>query len=159
RRLAQTALERAGHSVMFAASAPEVGDLIATRDAPVVLLSAALPEAEAHHALSEALGARTEAPPVIIVGAGEDNRPLAQALLARGAVGTVPRPYDREKLAAQLLLYAVGSMPAIVLVVDDSPVEREHSINVLREAGHTTFSAENGHAALEVLDAHAEIDL
>ena len=143
---------------MFAASAPEVGDLIATRDAPVVLLSAALPESEAHAALAAALGART-APPVVIVGASDENRPLAQALLLRGATGTVPRPYDRERLAAQLLLYAVGSMPAIVLVVDDSPVEREHSVNVLHEAGHRTFAAEDGQAALAVLDQHPEIDL
>ena len=144
---------------MFAASAHEVGDLIATRDTPVVLLSAAMPEPEAIQALAQALGARAEAPPVVIIGAGEENRTQAQALLLRGAAGTVPRPYDRERLAAQLTLYAVGSMPAIVLVVDDSPVEREHSVNVLHEAGHRTFAAEDGQAALAVLDAHPEIDL
>ena len=139
--MAQSSLERAGHTVMCAASAHEVADLIATRDAPVVLLSAGLPEHEAQEALAQALGARGEAPPIVIIGAGDDQRAQAQTLLAKGATGTVPRPYDRERLAAQLLLFAVGSMPAVVLVVDDSKVEREHSVNVLHEAGHRTFAA------------------
>jgi len=144
---------------MCAASAHEVADLIATRDTPVVLLSAGLSENEAQEALAQALGARGEAPPIVIIGAGEDQRTQVQTLLAKGATGAVPRPYDRERLAAQLLLYAVGSMPAVVLVVDDSKVEREHSVSVLHEAGHRAFAAEDGRAALGILDEHPEIDL
>ena len=144
---------------MFAASADEVGELMSAQDAPVVLLSAALPEKEAQDTLAAALRVQRDAPPVVVVGAGEEQRVLAAALLARGATGTVPRPYDRERLAAQLVLYAVGSMPAVVLVVDDSQVECEHSVNVLHEAGHRTFAAEDGRTALAVLDEHPEIDL
>lgn len=164
RRLAQSILERHGHQTMVAASAEEVDANLAAHDATVVLLSAALPGDEARAALTSALRSRrgplaTLPPPIVIVGAGPEHRETAEKLVARGAAGVVPRPWDRERLAAHVELYSVGAAPARVLVVDDSPVQRQATVSVLARAGHAPLEASDGKAALGVLDAHPEIDL
>lgn len=50
--------------------------------------------------------------------------------------------------------------PALtVLVVEDEPGVRRHSLDALRELGHTVLEAEAGAPALRLLDAHPEIAL
>ncbi len=166
RRVVDSCLERAGHQVMFAATAEEVVDTLAAHDASVVLLSASLPVDEARGALQAALSPRTDAetgkplpPPAVVVGCGDNDRAVADQLLAKGAAGTVQRPYDRVRLGPQLELYSVGAQPSTILVIDDSQTTRRTSATILRRAGHYPLEAGDGEAGLAVLDQHPEIDL
>ncbi|HJZ84912.1 MAG TPA: response regulator [Polyangia bacterium] len=167
RRLAQTVLERAGHHVMLAASGDEVGAMLNAHPAAVVVLSAHLREDEIRAALASALAPRAGAdgqapplpPPAVVIAATDDQRALVARLIERGASGQVARPYDRERLGPQLELFSVGSMPALVLVVDDVTAERAAGASVLARAGHSALEAEDGRAALAVLDAHPDVDL
>ncbi len=166
RRVADSCLERAGHQVMFAASAQEAEEVIASHDASVVLLSAALPIEEARAALLAAQKTRRDPgsgrdlpPPPVVVGCGESDRAAADQLCARGAAGTIKRPYDRITLLAQLELYALGSSPSTILVIDDSKTTRRSSMSILKRAGHYPIEAADGEEGLAVLDEHPEIDL
>jgi signal transduction histidine kinase len=166
RRIADSCLEQAGHHVMFAAGPDEVTELLAAHDASVVLLSAALPIDAARASLAAALvpgritaEGRPLPPPAVVIGCAEDQRAVADQLRARGAAGVVPRPYDRVTLLPQLELYAVGSSPSTILVIDDSKTTRRSSASILRRAGHTPIEAEDGEAGLAALDARPEIDL
>lgn len=162
RRIAQATLERAGHQVMFAASPDEVEAMLSAHDAQVVLVSAALPADGARGALAAALRVRREpvaAPPVVVVGAGDAQRTAGEQLLALGAAGLVPRPWERDRLAPLLELYAMGAAPATVLVVDDSPTQRHATVTVLGRAGHTLVEARDGVIALELLAERPDIDL
>lgn len=166
RRVADSCLERAGHHVMFAATAEEVEEVVAAHDASVVLLSAALPIDEARAALTAARKARHDPdsdralpPPPVVVGCGESERAVADQLCAHGAAGTLERPYDRATLLAQLELYALGSSPSTILVIDDSRTTRRSSVSILKRAGHYPLEAADGEEGLAVLDAHPEVDL
>jgi signal transduction histidine kinase len=164
-RVARTLLERAGHRVMNAGSAAETADMLAAAAAGVVLLSAALPDEERQLAMNAVLAPRKSdagapvPPPVVVVAASPEQRGFAESLVSRGAAGVVARPYDRERLAAHVELYALGAAPARVLVVDDSPTLRHANSATLVAAGHEVLEATDGHDALEVLAAHPEIDL
>jgi signal transduction histidine kinase len=46
-----------------------------------------------------------------------------------------------------------------ILVVEDEPAVREHSVNSLRDLGYRVLAAEDGHSALRVLARQAEIDV
>jgi PAS domain S-box-containing protein len=46
-----------------------------------------------------------------------------------------------------------------ILVVEDEPAVREHSVASLRDLGYRVLSAPDGHAALRVLARHTEIDV
>jgi CheY-like chemotaxis protein len=46
-----------------------------------------------------------------------------------------------------------------VLVVEDDEALREHATEILRELGYRVLGAENGAAALSLLDEHPQIDL
>lgn len=166
RRVVESCLEHAGHRVMFTATADDVGALVRDCHAGVVLLSAALPKDEARRALSASLRPRCDAatgtplpPPVVVVGAGANEASFANQLVARGAAGTVARPYERSRLLPQLELYSVGAAPAHVLVIDDSDAARRTSASILRRAGHTPIEACSGEEGVALLDQHPEIDL
>jgi CheY-like chemotaxis protein len=51
----------------------------------------------------------------------------------------------------------VGGQGEIVLVVEDEPAVREHSVASLRELGYRVLAASDGHAAMRVLAREAEI--
>lgn len=165
RRVVDSCLEPAGHQTMFATDADEARALLDTHRANVVLLSASLPVDEARAALAAALTpqrhGRGHLPqkPAVVVGAAPGERAVADQLVARGAAGVVARPYDRATLRAQLELYAVGSAPATILVIDDSRTTRRSSASILRRAGHTPLEAADGEQGLALLDAHPEVDL
>jgi CheY-like chemotaxis protein len=46
-----------------------------------------------------------------------------------------------------------------ILVVEDEPAVREHSVNSLRDLGYRVLAAEDGQAALRVLAREVEIDV
>jgi signal transduction histidine kinase len=166
RRVVDSCMERAGHQVMFAATADEVEAVLEAHDASVVLLSAALPVDEARASLAAAVKPRRAPgsdqslpPPAVVIGCGETERALADQLCAKGAVGTVRRPYDRVSLGPQLELYSVGSSPSTILVVDDSRTTRRSSVSILQRAGHYPLEAADGEEGLAMLDEHPEVDL
>lgn len=166
RRIVDACLEEAGHQVMFAASAEEVDDVLAAVQAQVVVVSAALPVEEARAAVAAAMRPRTSPdtgaalpPPAVVVGAGPADQPVAEQLIARGAAGRIARPYPAERLAPQLELFAVGSAPATILVIDDSVTTRKTSCSILRTAGHEVLEAPDGAAGIAMLAEHPEVDL
>src|SRR5690606_29827783 len=71
----------------------------------------------------------------------------------------LPRPYERDRLAAHVELYSMGAAPAKILVVDDSPTLRHANVATLRAAGHDVLEAGNGKEALTVLDESPGIDM
>jgi two-component system sensor histidine kinase/response regulator len=154
-RVAYSCLERVGHHVMVAATASEALGLAGEAPPGVVLLSTSLPEHEMRLALSAVLAQRRSAPPVILLAAPPGPRPE----LPRGVTGVIPRPYERDRLAAHVELYSMGATPARILVVDDSPTLRHVNVSTLRAAGHDTLEAADGQVALAVLDSDPGIDM
>jgi CheY-like chemotaxis protein/signal transduction histidine kinase len=73
----------------------------------------------------------------------------------------LPRLYTQDAVdspepAAKI---ARGSSREIVLAVEDDPDVRAHTTGALRELGYRVLEAANGRTALEVLEAHADVDL
>lgn len=166
RRVAEQSLWKAGHQVMFAAAAEEVEAALTDHDASVILLSASLPTDEARAVQTAAQRPRRDPdtfallpPPVLVIGAGADERERARDLLDRGAAGIVPRPYHADVLVKQLQLFSVGAYPATILAIDDSAVARKMATNVLREEGHSLVQASDGREGLAVLRKHHGIDM
>jgi len=54
---------------------------------------------------------------------------------------------------------AAGELPELVLLVEDEPAVRQYSAEALRELGYRVLEAESAAAALELLEAHPDIDL
>ncbi len=52
-----------------------------------------------------------------------------------------------------------GQWDRIVIVVDDEPLVRLVAVDILESVGFRVFEAENGLAALSVVEAHPEIEL
>ncbi len=166
RRMAGSCLERAGHRVVVAASPAETAALLATFPASVVLVSALLRDDGCRAAVNAALAPRRSldtgvplAPPVVILAAPAERKLELAPLLARGAAGVVARPYERDRLAAQVELYSLGAAPARILVVDDSPTLRHANVGTLTAAGHDAVEAADGVLALAALAADPTIDL
>lgn len=91
--------------------------------------------------------------PVVVVSAYVDQHRSELALL--GVAGVVPKPVDPAQLMAQIAA-AVGeaSRPGgapDVLVVDDDPAMRRVVELVLREAGYSVRTAEDGEAAFRAV--------
>jgi signal transduction histidine kinase len=167
RRMAGSCLERAGHRVVVAGSAAETAELLAAVPASVVLISAALRDGGVRSALNAALAPRKSVytggpltPPLVVLAASPEQRAELAPLLSRGRVaGVVPRPYERDRLAAHIELYSLGTAPARILVVDDSPTLRHANSAILTAAGHDTVEAADGKLALAALDADPSIEL
>jgi len=166
RRIAEQSLWKAGHQVMFAATAEEVEAALTDHDASVILISANLPTEEARAVQTAAQRTRRDPdtfallpPPVLVIGAGAEEMPRARELLERGAAGIVARPYHADVLVRQLQLFSVGAFPATILAIDDSAVARKMATNVLQEEGHTLLQAGDGREGLAVLRNHPEVDM
>ncbi|WP_158931846.1 response regulator [Acidisphaera sp. S103] len=67
-----------------------------------------------------------------------------------------PRPETATDADDDLIPLGHGET---ILVVEDEPAVREHSINSLRDLGYRVVAAEDGHAALRTLAREAEIDV
>lgn len=166
RRVAEQSLWKAGHQVMFAASAEEVEAELTDHDASVILLSANLPIEEARAVQTAAQRPRRDPdtfallpPPVLVIGAGESERESVRELVTRGAAGVVSRPYNADLLVKQLQLFSVGAFPATILAIDDSAVARKMATNVLQDEGHSLLQAADGREGLAVLRKHPEVDM
>jgi CheY-like chemotaxis protein len=61
--------------------------------------------------------------------------------------------------ASSLLPISGGTSPATILVADDDPVVRRLCCRVLQEDGDTILEAEDGEAALKLIEGHDHIDL
>ncbi|MBS0548599.1 MAG: response regulator, partial [Proteobacteria bacterium] len=74
----------------------------------------------------------------------------------------VPRALSESEGVAEAAPVQPVARPGagpVVLVVEDDPVVREFAISACRELGCTVYHAENGAAALAVLEAHDDIAL
>lgn len=103
RRIAQLSLERVGRlQVSEAASGAAALALLETRSPDVVLLDLMMPDLDGATTLlriQETLG--PAAPPVIFLTA-RTQRADQDRLLALGAVGVIPKPFDPLSLPEQL---------------------------------------------------------
>jgi signal transduction histidine kinase len=174
RQVAERAIEEAGHQTLLVTAADELEALLAHVTPAVVVVSSQLPAELARAAIAVARTQRRDAAsgatlpgPVIVLAAAaadaartsdEDGRQV-DALLARGAVGCVARPYDKRRLARQLELYSVGAAPARILVIDDSPTTLQTTTVILEQAGHETLRASDGQEGMAKLAAAPGVDL
>lgn len=84
--------------------------------------------------------------PVIIVSVSDDRA----TGLALGAVGYVTKPVTREALISEINgIY--GTLPASVMVVDDSAPDRDHAARMIRSEGMNALVAEDGSDCLSQL--------
>jgi signal transduction histidine kinase/CheY-like chemotaxis protein len=77
-----------------------------------------------------------------------DGRDMGKAL---GAADYLPKPIDRERLAAVLRKYRCGNPPCPVLVVEDDTATRELMRRTLSVQGWTVCEARNGLEALALM--------
>jgi nitrogen-specific signal transduction histidine kinase/ActR/RegA family two-component response regulator len=84
--------------------------------------------------------------------------------LGRGTKVTVYLPRARAQPAAQhpseaRTTSSESRQCCVILVVDDDPDVRTATVDVVQALGHKAIAAENGRAALDILDREAPVDL
>jgi CheY-like chemotaxis protein/anti-sigma regulatory factor (Ser/Thr protein kinase) len=86
--------------------------------------------------------------PVIMLTMVDD----AQRGFALGAADYVTKPVNRRRLSRILKRYSCANPPCPILIVDDDPVTRRLMRNMLEKAGCQVNEAENGEAALKLME-------
>lgn len=86
--------------------------------------------------------------PVIMVTMMDDKK-IGYAL---GASDYLTKPVDRHQLSAVLKKYHCETPPCSIMLVEDDPINRELLRQILEKEGWTVTEAENGRAALQLLE-------
>jgi CheY-like chemotaxis protein len=137
-------LSKEGFRVLTAGGGAEGLRLAREARPHVITLDVLMPGMDGWAVLKELKSdAKLSAIPVIMITMADD-RSMGYAL---GASDYLTKPIDRERLAASVQRYRIGSRS--VLVVDDDTDTREMMARTLAGDGWTVRQAENGRLALE----------
>jgi PAS domain S-box-containing protein len=155
RNLIERTLAGAGYRVLTAAGGEE-GLALAREQRPILItLDVMMPSMDGWSVLA----ALKEDPllrdiPVIMNTMVQDEN-LGFSL---GAADYLTKPMERDRLI-ETVNKRIGGGPGTVLVVEDSLETREMVCRMLRNAGWTTYEAENGEIALEKMELKPDIIL
>ncbi|HEX7023767.1 MAG TPA: response regulator, partial [Gemmatimonadales bacterium] len=148
RELVRRFLVGEGFRVLEAESG-EAGLALARRERPdVITLDVLMPGMDGWAVLSALKADPALAGIPVVMLTMLDDRNLGFAL---GAADFLTKPIDRERLRALLSRYRRGEPGAVLVVEDDLPT-RELLRRLLEADGWTVAEAENGRAALDVLE-------
>ncbi len=89
--------------------------------------------------------------PVVMISM-VDERDMGRAL---GAADYIPKPIDRERLAAVLRRFRGPHSPCPAVIIEDDPASREVLRRTLEQDGWRVCEATNGREGLELLEAGA----
>jgi len=141
------ALTKGGYNCITAGSGREALDLAKTHKPAAITLDILMPDMDGWEVLSELKkDLATKEIPVIIVSVSHDRA----TGFALGAVGYVTKPIGKETLLTQIK-QLFTTLPSRVLVVDDSPLDREHTSDILEAQGIEVTTAENGRTCMDML--------
>jgi PAS domain S-box-containing protein len=150
REMLQRFLTERGFAAQCAAGGPEGIEMARRLRPAVITLDVMMPGMDGW----SVLGALKDDPelaaiPVVIVSVVDDQS-LGYAL---GAAHYVPKPLDRERLAAILAQYRGAGNAGRALVVEDDPINRDMIRRVLEKDGWSVAEAANGRIGLEMVAA------
>lgn len=103
-------LEAAGHEVLLAADGMKALERIASERPDCVVLDVMMPVLDGWGVL-EALQARSDAPPVLVVSAKSSTTDIERAL-ASGARGYLSKPFNAQTLLDEVRALVTGFSPA-----------------------------------------------
>jgi PAS domain S-box-containing protein len=141
-------LTEGGYEVAHAYSAEQAIEMAAKLKPDVVTLDVCLPERDGWDVLSEIKSSPLRDIPVVVVSI-TDDRALGFSL---GAATCLVKPVRKEDLlgALEKLLPNAGSTSSSVLVIDDSPADREYVSTILEQQGLRVLQATGGQQGVEL---------
>jgi len=148
RDLMARGLSREGFRVITAPSGEEGLRLAREEQPDVITLDVLMPGMDGWAVLRTLKSDEKVAEIPVIMITMVDDKEMGHAL---GAADYLPKPIDRDRLAAILRKYRCKQAPCHLLIVEDDATTRELMRRTLEQDGWTVCEAENGRVGIECL--------
>ncbi len=139
-------LEASGYHTIGTTSGKEALMLAVKFKPYAITLDIVMPEMDGWEVLQKLKNnPETSDIPVIIISISNDK----QTSFALGAIGYVAKPVNRQVLIREIR--KLNLSPAMVMIVDDNPIDRKLVFDILTEENIETIQAESGAQCLELI--------
>ncbi|OQW95790.1 MAG: hypothetical protein BWK79_01185 [Beggiatoa sp. IS2] len=151
RELLHTYLTNLGYSVAVTGNSEEGLKLAKKLRPDAVILDVFMPNMDGWQVLTALKNDSLLADIPVIMVSIEEHRNKGYAL---GAADYLTKPIDSQQLAMVFEKYHIGDKSAdLIMVIEDSVIDRELLAETLKKEGWRVFKAENGQVALEHLES------